>query len=128
MANISPEYGKNARFCFVVLHLIQHVIPHNFLKYQDINSFLSAYPRFVHYDVEDVNTLCRVANWMNILFHIIPANRNKGLILAAVTKFVEGRGVHYITGVGQTKATSDLVTIYQTEGNVTPERRRGRRQ
>jgi hypothetical protein len=129
MANISPAYGKNARFCFVVLHLIHNVIPHSFLKYQDTNSFLSAYPRFIHYDAEDVNTLCAVANWMNILFTstIIPAYKNKGLILAAVTKFVEGHGVNYITGKGQTKATLDRVIIYQTEGNVTPEKRGYRR-
>jgi hypothetical protein len=93
------------------------------LKYQDINSFLSAYPRFVHYDAEDVNTLCRVANWMAILFNLIPAYKNKGLILAAVTKFVEGHGVHYITGAGQTKATLDRATIYQTEGNIKSRKR-----
>jgi hypothetical protein len=128
MANTSPEYGKNARFCFVVLHLIYNVIPDNFLKYQDTNSFLSSYPIFVHYDAEDVKILCAVANWMNVLFNIIiPANKNKGLILAAVTKFVEGHGVDYITGQGQTKETSARVTIYQIEGNVTPEKRGCRR-
>jgi hypothetical protein len=85
------------------------------LKYQDTNSFLSAYPIFVHYDAEDVDTLCAVANWMIILFDVIPVNKIQGLTLAAVTKFVEGHGVNYITGKGQTKATADRVIIYQTE-------------
>jgi hypothetical protein len=123
MAHISKDCGKNSPFCFVVLHLIYNVIPHSFLKYQDINSFLSAYPNFGYYDERDVKTLCRVANWMIILFNLIPAKKNKGLILAAVTKFVEGPGVNYITGSGQKKTTSHRVFIYETEGNVSPEKR-----
>jgi len=123
MAFITTDCGKNPQFCFVVLHMINSTISHKHMKYQNTNIFLSVYPRFVHYDEKDVKTLCRVANWMVILFNLIPAKKNKGLILAAVTKFVEGPGVNYITGSGQTSATADRVFIYETEGNVKPTKR-----
>ena len=36
---------------------------------------------------------------------------------------IEGNGVSYITGSGQTQATSDRVHIYETEGNVQKRKR-----
>jgi hypothetical protein len=45
------------------------------------------------------------------------------LALAVVTKFVEGNEACYITGSGQTTATTDRVLIYQKEGQVVPNKR-----
>ena len=41
--------------------------------------------------------------------------------------FAEGNGATYITGSGQTDATSDRVQIYETEGNVKPIKRQPRK-
>jgi hypothetical protein len=75
----------------------------------------------------DRDKLFRTANWMNMLFRIIPAKQNKELALAVVTKFVEGIGASYVTGSGQTTATTDRVLIYQNEGLVIPNKRNPRK-
>ena len=49
--------------------------------------------------------------------------KNKGLALDVVPKFVEGFTATYITGSGQTRQTADRVKIYEREGNVQPAKR-----
>merc|ERR1719224_417092 len=102
------------------------MIPENFLKYPTPSSFLCKYDKFSgsnKYNDVELNTLRDVANWMDVLLHIINAKKNKGLILSIVTKCVEGWNASYITGSGQTEATADRVHIYETEGQVKPLKR-----
>jgi hypothetical protein len=49
------------------------------------------------------------------------------LLYLSLLIFVEGNGVHYVTGSGQTQPTKDRVTIYEIEGNVTPVKRQLRK-
>eukprot|EP01035_Chromulina_nebulosa_P018498 gene18498-24215_t len=55
---------------------------------------------------------------MSLLFKIIPARKNKGLVIQVIPKLVEGWDVKYITGSGQTKATAHRVRIFETEGEI----------
>lgn len=90
-------------------------------KYKSMNEFLSAYRGdFDKIDTSEQVKLFHTANWMTILFKMVPAKKNKGLSVHVIPKLVEGFSVKYITGSGQTKATSDRVRIFEHEGNVKP--------
>jgi len=90
------------------------------MKYPTMEDFLSpgAYPDFVHCSPEEQNNLWMTANWMSILFTMVPAAKNKGLVLQVVPHLVEGANIKYITGSGQTEATANRVHIYEREGNI----------
>mmetsp|Transcript_8303 Transcript_8303/g.8461 ORF Transcript_8303/g.8461 Transcript_8303/m.8461 type:complete len:442 (+) Transcript_8303:73-1398(+) len=104
------------------------VDPESF-KYKSINDFVEAYPdqQFHTYSEEELSNLFHTANWMNIFFSMETARKNKGLIMDVIPRLVEGPGARYITGSGQTLATSDRVLIYETEGGVKPSARGKRR-
>jgi hypothetical protein len=97
------------------------------MKYETAEAFLNVYDgRFVHYAPEYVATLRETANWMNVLFGFIPAEKNKGLALAIIPQVVEGWGAKYVTGSGQTQGTTDRVIIYEKESGLpgVPKRRK----
>ena len=79
------------------------------LKYKTFESFVSQYPKFKgpKYPNEELFRLFYVANWLNIFFRFVPARKNKGLCLQVVPRIVEGWEAKYITGSGQTSATTD---------------------
>lgn len=126
IGSICPNYCRNAQFFLVILYLIQNLVSEGNMKYRDVDSFLATYPQFANRS--DLDNLIKTANWMKILFqyNLIVAKKNKGIVLAAVSKFVEGYLVEYITGSGQKRSTSDRVHIYEKEGNVIPQRKRDR--
>ena len=89
------------------------------MKYPSIESFLEAYPGWFQNDSDyEKRYLWLAANWMNILFRMITARKNKGLVLQVVPKLIEGWDAKYVTGSGQTKATASRVHIFETEGNT----------
>merc|ERR1711998_16231 len=59
-------------------------------------------------------------NMMSIAILVLPPKSKKAHLLDLVTRIVEGNEVRYITGSGETAATRRRVTIYETEGNITP--------
>lgn len=121
---ITAECGRKPQFFFTILHLVHPLVPPSLFKYQTVDEFLSLYSnKFQSYDNSTKLILFKVANWMNILFNFISPKKNKGLILTAITKFVEGHGANYVTGSGQTSATTDRVHIYEQEGDQKPLKR-----
>jgi hypothetical protein len=89
------------------------------MKYPTIESFQQAYSGwFVDEGEIELIKLWNVANWMNILFKMITARKNKGLAMQVVPKLIEGWEVKYVTGSGQTRFTANRVHIFETEGNV----------
>jgi len=111
-------------FLRVILHLINSLPETGVnLKYKSMEDFLEKYPEMSVRDERERQRLLQTANWMHILFQIIPAKKNKGVALDVVPKFVEGYGATYITGSGQTRPTCDRVKIYECEGNVLPAKR-----
>lgn len=117
---ICVECGKNSHFFLALLFLLKNYTPvlPNYMTYEDVHDFLSNYENFRNYDRTEQELLFQIANWMNILFLFIPAKFNKGLVLASVTKIVEGYQANYITGKGQKSSVTDRVHIYEKEGNV----------
>lgn len=62
--------------------------------------------------------------WNNLLLTLtmIPARKNKTYLLKLLT-YLEGSGVTYVTGSGQTKATTYRLNILEKEGDVSPQQR-----
>jgi hypothetical protein len=88
-------------------------------KYPTVESFLEAYAgRFSDETESEKRCLWTTANWMNILFRIITARKNKGLVIQVLPKLIEGWDSKYVTGSGQTKATANRVHLFETEGNT----------
>jgi hypothetical protein len=91
-------------------------------KYNSIEDFRQSYINssimFSRLDILEIEKLKNTANWMQYLLKKIPAKKNKGLAMNIIPKIVEGIHIKYCTGSGQTKATSDRVTIFETEGGV----------
>jgi len=103
--------------------------PTSHLKYNNVAAFMSVHAyrnRFGNMELWEQEQLKDEANWMNVLFVLLPARKNKGLAIQVIPKMIEGWYVKYVTGSGQTKATADRVFLFETEGNVTPCHRGGR--
>jgi hypothetical protein len=64
---------------------------------------------------------------MDLSFYTVQPRHNKTFILSLIPRIVEGKAAKYITGSGQTKATSDRVTLYRLEGNCEKMKRPPRR-
>jgi hypothetical protein len=84
---------------------------------------MASYPIFADRSDTEKQNLFLTANWMDILFRIIPARKNKGIAMDIIPKFIEGNGANYVTGGGQTRSTRDRVFIYETEGGCKPIKR-----
>lgn len=88
-------------------------------KYPTLDSFLEHYDgKFAGETEQEVNNLWQTANWMNVLFGLIPARKNKGLVMQVVPKLIEGWEAKYVTGSGQTRFTANRVHIFEVEGNT----------
>ena len=99
----------------------KNLVDDSLFKYKTMPEFLAEYNGdFDKCDPNEQIKLFHTANWMTILFKMVPAKKNKGLAIHVIPKLVEGFSVKYITGSGQTKATSDRVHIFEHEGNVKP--------
>ena len=127
------NFSKDAEFinslwlCFLSV-MREHFNPSGF-KFPTIRDFLApgAYPEFAKCNLVEQNKLWTTANWMAILFTMIPAAKNKGLVLQVIPQLIEGPYVKYITGSGQSKATANRVRIYEREGYIVVSQRAPRR-
>lgn len=103
------------------LDVMRDSIPENFLKYHSLDEFVAAYPMvFSNCSDDEKLNLMNNANWMNILFKMEKAKKNKGLVMEVIPRLVEGPTARYVTGSGQTQATADRVHIYECEGGISP--------
>jgi len=90
-------------------------------KYPTIELFLNHfdyYDKFKHENELEIKKLWYIANWMSYLFTMVSAKKNKGLAMIVIPKLIEGWNIKYITGSGQTRATTNRVHIFECEGNV----------
>lgn len=107
----------------VVLYLLSNILSNDHVKYRTQEEMMAVYPTFSDRPETEKKNLFLTANWMSILFRILPARKNKGIAMDIIPKFVEGNSAHYVTGGGQTQATRDRVFIYETEGDCKPIKR-----
>jgi hypothetical protein len=92
-----------------------------------LETFLEKHPDFQQRTAGEQEKLRTTANWMDLAFYTIQPKNNKTFILNLIPRIVEGRNVKYITGSGQTRATSDRVNIFRLEGNCEKIKRPPRR-
>ena len=85
-----------------------------------IEELTGKYPSFVRVEEKELMTLLKYRNMMAIAILVLPPKSKKAHLLDLVTRIVEGNDVRYITGSGETVSTRRRVTIYETEGNITP--------
>jgi hypothetical protein len=83
-----------------------------------VDQFLEKYPRFA--GVED-RALPAFRNFMAVSLTLEEAKNNKAFHIEICARLSEGFAAKYITGSGQSAATSRRVSIYEREGNVTAE-------
>jgi hypothetical protein len=126
---LSKEVSLSPNYVVIValLQLLTNLYSSDNMKYTTLEGFLEAYPMFQDRASSEKDKLFHTANWMHILFQITTAKKNKGMVMDILPKFVEGNGVQYVTGSGQTQPTRDRVTVYETEGNVKPIKRQHRK-
>jgi hypothetical protein len=92
-----------------------------------LEPFLEKHPDFQPRTAAEQEKLRTTANWMDLAFYTIQPKNNKTFILNLIPRIVEGRNAKYITGSGQTRATSDRVNIFRLEGNCEKIKRPPRR-
>lgn len=126
---LSKEVSLSPNYVVIValLQLLTNLYSSDNMKYTSLEGFLEVYPMFQDRSNSEKDKLFHTANWMHILFQITTAKKNKGMVIDILPKFVEGNGVQYVTGSGQTQPTKDRVTVYETEGNVKPIKRQHRK-
>jgi hypothetical protein len=96
-------------------------------RYPSVDAFLQTYEGQFFDKPEDGKELVKLfetANWMAILLPMLVAKKSKGLVLQVIPKLLEGFQAKYVTGSGQSKATSNRVRIFEFEGNVQPCKKR----
>ena len=86
------------------------------MKYRNADAFLIGYPEFRDRSLFELEKLRMTANWMDLAFYTLSPKSNKTLLMNLIPRLCEGRSAKYVTGSGQSRATSDRVLIYHKEG------------
>jgi hypothetical protein len=78
---------------------------------------LSRYPSFA--GCAEASVLLVYSNLMVAALKVVEAKNNKGFLIEVCAKLSEGPKAKYVTGSGQSNATTRRVRIYEREGSVT---------
>ena len=120
-SKLAKEVSTKARIdlsgCYVLLTFKQMLQDNS--SELSVERFLERYPRFA--TAEDLPALLAYRNYMVAALKVMPAKNNKALLMSICARLSEGAGVTYVTGSGQSAATTRRVSIYECEGKVTPE-------
>lgn len=99
----------------------------NLLKYTTVENFLAVYPQFAEQDSRIVDYYCLSANIIDCFSYFIKPASNKTWVLqymlsrltiGRLTKYKPGGGTK-ASSTGRNKEFSDLLHIYEHEGNIT---------
>jgi hypothetical protein len=104
---------KRMIFQALLLLMLRPIIP---IKYRQPDSFLKAYPQFQSRSSTESEKLRMTANWMDLAFYTVSPRNNKTFLMNLIPRLCEGRTVRYVTGSGESQATSDRVAIFRKEG------------
>ena len=72
----------------VVLYLLSNILTNEHVKYKTQGEMLAVYPSFSDRPEAEKENLFLTANWMGILFRVLPAKKNKGIAMDIIPKFV----------------------------------------
>eukprot|EP01038_Epipyxis_sp_PR26KG_P008210 gene8210-11110_t len=91
-------------------------------EYYDIKEFAELLSSNTEADREEMKYLLNFRNALKLALNVIPARLNKQVLLKIAAK-LEGSSHEYVTGGGQTVATTRRVIIYEKEGRITAKKR-----
>eukprot|EP00428_Durinskia_dybowskii_P063747 CAMPEP_0170370030 /NCGR_PEP_ID=MMETSP0117_2-20130122/8296_1 /TAXON_ID=400756 /ORGANISM="Durinskia baltica, Strain CSIRO CS-38" /LENGTH=308 /DNA_ID=CAMNT_0010624783 /DNA_START=52 /DNA_END=978 /DNA_ORIENTATION=- len=114
---VSTKARTDLSGCYVLLTFKQMLQDNS--SELSVERFQERYPRFA--TAEDLPALLAYRNYMVAALKVMPAKNNKALLMSICARLSEGAGVTYVTGSGQSAATTRRVSIYECEGKVTPE-------
>lgn len=119
LSSLAKEGAMLCALWVIILRGIKNYITDEQFKYPTMNDFLEHFQEFFPHDEEsELQNLWKTANWMHILFEMMPAKKNKGLAMLVVPRFVESWTVKYVTGSGQTHFTANRVKVFEIEGET----------
>lgn len=72
----------------VVLYLLSNILTNEHVKYKTQGEMMAVYPSFLDRPEAEKQNLFLTANWMGILFRVLPAKKNKGIAMDIIPKFV----------------------------------------
>ena len=88
------QFSRDADFLnqiwVVFLSVMKDIVQLHEQKYPTLAAFLEEYPQFTEEEQEEQQHLWASANWMALLFTMIPAEKNKGLVMQVIPRLVEG--------------------------------------
>ena len=88
------QFSRDADFLnqiwVVFLSAMKDIVQLHEQKYPTLAAFLEEYPQFASQKQLEQQHLWASANWMALLFTMIPAAKNKGLVLSVIPQLVEG--------------------------------------
>lgn len=122
--DLPKDNEKRMSFQALFLFILRRYIPS---RYTDLDHFLQGYPEFRERQPAEQERLRLTANWMDLAFHAITPKSNKTFLMNLIPRICEGRSARYITGSGETLATSDRVRIYRVEGGCEKIQRQSRK-
>ena len=87
-----------------------------FEKLTTVEELIEEYPQFLceKIDMEELELLLTFRNMLEIALEVIPARRNKGLLMS-ICSILEGSGKTYTTGGTQSGSTSRRLLIFDQE-------------
>lgn len=118
--NILRTINVIFKSCYVLILFYRKIDEPLFLSCVD--DLVKEYPHFQGLDAAELSLLLKFRNMLKIALMVIPAKKNKQILLKIVGR-LEGDQKDYITGGGQTKAVNRRVEIYEKEGGVHAEKK-----
>ncbi len=113
--------GKSDDRCKLLKQLFMYCL-RQFIptKYKNNATFLlaSGYVQLKDRPPADITKLRQCANWFDLILHTIKSQNNKSFLVSFVPSLSEGHQAKYITGSGESRATTDRVNIFRHEGQV----------
>ena len=99
------------------IYCLRQFIP---TKYKNNATFLlaSGYVQLKDRPPAEITKLRQCANWFDLILHTIKSQNNKSFLVSFVPSLSEGHQAKYITGSGESRATTDRVNIFRHEGQV----------
>lgn len=104
--------------CFVLLTFEFHETMNNTNLLYSVYDFCAYYEEYA--GELELDVLVRVRNYMAVSLTLLEAENNKTKHLEIAQRLSEGKYARYVTGSGQTDATTRRVRIYERESNTKP--------
>lgn len=122
-SGLCPEDKRLARIslkaCFVLLTLEYHESKNADILYSS-DDFIANYPEFA--GASDMEVLRRYRNIIAVSLTLLEADNNKTKHMDIAVRLSEGKAAKYVTGSGQTSATTRRVAIFERESGTKPKK------